>query len=185
MPVAKTPQRRVFGNPNSSDALKRLHDSYKTIEKGLNPDSGIDPNTQGDTIKKCSNMRKSMTLTTKEDWQMYRKLCKGMIDSANIVISKMKTLDEQTGHIKKDKFNKPVLVPVTDENGNTVQKTIPRHTEKIKQFYEIIEDCQKQFDESDREIKRLTQKEAIDLGNVRKQISFNQNIHEFLLFVCP
>lgn len=115
---------------------------------------------------------------------MYRKLCKGMIDSANIVISKMKTLDEQTGHIKKDKFNKPVLVPVTDENGNTVQKTIPRHTEKIKQFYEIIEDCQKQFDESDREIKRLTQKEAIDFANVKKQISFNQNIHEFLLAVC-
>lgn len=186
MSALETPEKAVFGDPNSADYLKSLHDAYKNIEMGMNPDSGIDPNTLGERVKKCKNVRKQMSLTTKEDWKAYRKLCGGIITSANNVISKMKTLDEQTGHVKKDKFDRPVVVSEVDEHGRSVQRQVPRHAAKIKQFFEIITDCQEQFDEATLKIKQLTEGKMVDGEGVQKHILFEQeDVVNFLFTVCP
>lgn len=181
-----TPLRRVYGNPNSRDELKRMHDTYKNIEIGLNPDSGVDPNTLGQHIRKCKNIRKGVQLSTVEDWTSYRRLCAGFIEASNQVISKMKSLDSLTGHVKKDKENKPVMVPVTDSDSSEPQyTTVPRHTSKIEQFYEIISDCQKEYDEATANIARLTHNPLPSADHVKKRIEFTQQIERFLLSALP
>jgi hypothetical protein len=183
-----TPQRKVFGEPNSSDHLKSLHDTYKNIERGYTPQSGA-----SEHIRKCKNIHKDTRPTTIEEYKRFKTDCENVIKSTNDVIYKIKNLDSLTGHVKKDKQGDPIMVPQMDNNGNVVKNengepqltTIPRHTMKIDQFYEIIKDCQKEINKAQKEINRLNdmQLHAED-DDVRKKLRFRQDIRDFLLSAC-